>query len=281
MLDVCLCLRAYLVRKSDQNRICTPNARNDKKPEAFRPTMSAMGKVPSTQAKRRTRFSRMSNDSSAKGRGDRKSKEGATSSSKKPGPPPAPTLHRRQSRISKESQKKLAEMQVAYKWAPPRKLTDAELQRAREMFYSLDSDGSGAIDVEELETAMRQLGQQPTEQELKELIFAYDEGDCDGQLQFREFCNLFAMSIDTKGEAKLSDATDCFASFGGDARDAESRVEAEKVREMLLRDFDLDVHVEDVFGINSENLTKQDMERIVLKSRQGGRTGGAPRVSYA
>lgn len=140
--------------------------------------------------------------------------------------------------------------------------------------------GSGSIDVEELGVAMRQLGQSPTEQELRELIFSVDEGDLDGKLQFREFAKLFALGIDTEGEAKLSDATDCFCAHGGEARDDASRVDAVALHDNLLRDFGLDVDLDDTFGMQARELTKHDMERLVLKTREGGR-GDAPRqVSY-
>ena len=79
--------------------------------------------------------------------------------------------------------------------------------------------------VGQLEMMMHKLGQNPTKHELNELINSVDEGDKDGQLQFREFVKLFTMGLDTKGDAKLSDATDCFMWLGGDPRDDDSRAQ--------------------------------------------------------
>ena len=52
---------------------------------------------------------------------------------------------------------------------PPRKISDRELEAARKMFFELDRDGSGSIDAEELGMMLRSLGQNPSEEELKEL----------------------------------------------------------------------------------------------------------------
>ena len=62
----------------------------------------------------------------------------------------------------------------------------------------LDRDGSGSISAEELGAMMRGLGQNPSEEELQELIDSVDEGEKDGQIQLREFIKLYTMSLDNK-----------------------------------------------------------------------------------
>lgn len=168
--------------------------------------------------------------------------------------------------MSKETIKQLSILAVESKWSPARKLTDEELQQARSMFNEIDSDMSGSIDTEELSAAMRRLGQNPTDQEVRELIFSVDQGDMDGKLQFREFCKLFAMSVDTKGEARQSDVTDCIASFGGDPRNDDETIDADVVAGQLLKDFDLNVDLNYTFGVKDQELTKSDMERIIMKT---------------
>lgn len=170
------------------------------------------------------------------------------------------------SRLSKEDLKKMAMLAVGNKWAAPRKLSDAELQSARQMFFEIDGDGSGSIDADELGVAMRRLGQHPTDQELRELIYSVDEGDMDGKLQFREFCKLFALGMDTKGQARQSDVTDCFSLMGGDPRDDESRIEAEQLKGALLRDFDLNIDLGETFGVKAQELSRKDLETIVMKT---------------
>ena len=66
------------------------------------------------------------------------------------------------------------------------------------MFFDLDRDGSGSIDAEELGMMLRSLGQNPTDEELRDLIDSVDEGDKDGQIQLREFLKLYTQSLDQK-----------------------------------------------------------------------------------
>jgi len=125
------------------------------------------------------------------------------------------------------------------KWAPMRRLSTPELGAARRMFFELDRDGSGSIDVEELGVMMRSLGQMPTEQELKDLIDSVDGGDRDGQIQLREFLVLYQRGLEDKGKVGAGDLNNCFMAMGGDCRDASSKVAADKVHETMLADFDL------------------------------------------
>lgn len=55
-------------------------------------------------------------------------------------------------------------------YTPPRKISDQELAQARKMFFELDRDASGSIDAEELGFMLKSLGQNPTDEELRELI---------------------------------------------------------------------------------------------------------------
>ena len=55
-------------------------------------------------------------------------------------------------------------------YKPQRQISNEELKKAREIFFSLDSDMSGSIDAEELGIMLRSLGQNPSDQELKDLI---------------------------------------------------------------------------------------------------------------
>ena len=45
---------------------------------------------------------------------------------------------------------------------------------------------------------LRSLGQNPTDEELRDLIDSVDEGDKDGQIQLREFLKLYTQSLDQK-----------------------------------------------------------------------------------
>jgi Ca2+-binding EF-hand superfamily protein len=101
-------------------------------------------------------------------------------------------------------------------YKPPRKISDKELEMARKMFLEMDRDGSGSIDAEELGMMLRSLGQNPTEEELIELIDSVDDGDKDGQIQLREFLKLYTEGLDAKGSGRAGaeDVANVFSALG-------------------------------------------------------------------
>ena len=64
----------------------------------------------------------------------------------------------------------------------------------KEAFALFDANGDGTITVTELGQAMRQLGQNPTDQELQDMINEVD-ADGNGTLEFDEFCNLMERNM--------------------------------------------------------------------------------------
>ncbi|CAL5416233.1 unnamed protein product [Camellia sinensis] len=61
----------------------------------------------------------------------------------------------------------------------------------QEAFSLFDKDGDGCITVEELATVIRSLDQNPTEEELQDMISEVDS-DGNGTIEFTEFLNLMA-----------------------------------------------------------------------------------------
>ena len=70
-------------------------------------------------------------------------------------------------------------------------MSEEEMTELKAVFKTFDKDGDGTIDVEELGTALRSLGQNPTKEEVRKLI---DETDKDGSgcIEFDEFAKMMA-----------------------------------------------------------------------------------------
>merc|ERR1712036_167949 len=79
----------------------------------------------------------------------------------------------------------------------PGQLTDDQLDEIREAFSLFDSDASGAIDVRELKAAMRALGFEVKNEELKKMVSDID-GDGNGTIEFVEFLQMMTGKMGEK-----------------------------------------------------------------------------------
>ncbi|KAI6184614.1 Calmodulin-like protein [Aphelenchoides bicaudatus] len=68
-------------------------------------------------------------------------------------------------------------------------ISEEELIEYKEAFRLFDKDGNGSISSKELGVAMRALGQNPTEQELLDMVNEVDV-DGSGSIDFSEFCQM-------------------------------------------------------------------------------------------
>lgn len=68
-------------------------------------------------------------------------------------------------------------------------ITDEEMKEYQIAFKLFDRDGNGTISSKELGVAMRSLGQNPTEQELLDMVNEVDL-DGSGTIDFEEFCQM-------------------------------------------------------------------------------------------
>ncbi|KAH9682412.1 calmodulin-like protein 8 [Citrus sinensis] len=73
-------------------------------------------------------------------------------------------------------------------------LTNEQIVEFKEAFCLFDKDGDGCITVEELATVIRSLDQNPTEEELQDMINEVDS-DRNGTIEFGEFLNLMAKKM--------------------------------------------------------------------------------------
>jgi Ca2+-binding EF-hand superfamily protein len=108
------------------------------------------------------------------------------------------------------------------------KLTEAQLDEFREAFNSFDKDGGGSIDSKELKDLMASVGQNPTDEELQEMIRIAD-ADGTGDIDFAEFVTLMAHKMaDEKSEETLRAAFSVFDTSG------DGFISAEEMRRIMI-----------------------------------------------
>ena len=96
----------------------------------------------------------------------------------------------------------------------------------KEAFLLFAKDGDGNITAKELKTVMRTLGQNPTEEELQDMINEVD-ADHNGTIDFREFCTMIARRINSaEREEEIQEA---FRIFDKDGNGVNSAAELKQV----------------------------------------------------
>ncbi|XVF66592.1 hypothetical protein PTKIN_Ptkin10aG0049600 [Pterospermum kingtungense] len=89
-------------------------------------------------------------------------------------------------------------------------LSEEQIVEFKEAFCLFDKDGDGCITLEELATVIRSLDQNPTEEELQDMITEVD-ADGNGTIEFAEFLNLMAKKMkETDAEEELKEAFKVF-----------------------------------------------------------------------
>ncbi|KAH9687930.1 calmodulin [Citrus sinensis] len=73
-------------------------------------------------------------------------------------------------------------------------LPEDQIAEFQEAFCMLDGDGDGCITIEELAVAIKSLDQNPTEEELRNMISEVDVNG-NGTIEFGEFLNLMARKM--------------------------------------------------------------------------------------
>merc|ERR1711907_343459 len=83
-------------------------------------------------------------------------------------------------------------------------LSEEQLDEIREAFSLFDSDASGAIDVRELKAAMRALGFEVKNEELKKMVSDVDN-DGNGTIEFAEFLQMMTNKISFRNLARVAE----------------------------------------------------------------------------
>merc|ERR1712006_74963 len=140
-------------------------------------------------------------------------------------------------------------------------LTEEQMDEIREAFNLFDGDQSGAIDVRELKAAMRALGFEVKNEELKKMVSDIDN-DGNGTIEFGEFLQMMTGKMgekDTREDIekvfKLFDDDTNKISFRNLARVAEElgeNIDDEELQDMINqadRDGDGEINIDEFYRI--------------------------------
>lgn len=106
-------------------------------------------------------------------------------------------------------------------------LSEETIKEFKEAFLLFDKDGDGSITTTELGTVMRSLGQNPSEEALRQMINEVD-ADGSGTIDFAEFLTLMARKIKTKdSQAEIIEAFKVFD------KDGSGKISAEELRTVM------------------------------------------------
>lgn len=135
-----------------------------------------------------------------------------------------------------------------------------------QMFFELDRDGSGSIDADELGMMLRSLGQNPSEQEIKDLIATVDDEEGDGQLQLREFLQLYTQGLDNKkkGKAGKDDVDNVFMALGGDPKDESCALAKTDILAAMMESYELELDLDAAFGKGADTISRADLETFLI-----------------
>ncbi|EZG55535.1 calmodulin [Gregarina niphandrodes] len=128
----------------------------------------------------------------------------------------------------------------------------------QEAFNLFDKDGDGTITAEELATVMRNLGQNPTESEVQDMMNEVD-ADGNGTIDFTEFLSVMARKVkDSDHKEEL------MAAFKVFDRDGDGVISSDELR--------------GVMAALGETLTVEEVEEMMREASEG--ETGIDRIDY-
>merc|ERR1712167_222092 len=136
----------------------------------------------------------------------------------------------------------------------PGQLSEKQLDEIREAFSLFDSDASGMIDIRELKAAMRALGFEVKNEELKKMVTDVDN-DGNGTIEFVEFLGMMTAKMGEKVFKLFDDDNTNKISFRNLARVAEElgeNIDDEEPQDMINqadRDGDGEINIDEFYRI--------------------------------
>jgi calmodulin len=132
----------------------------------------------------------------------------------------------------------------------PHKLSDEEVAQYKEVFQIFDKDGTGDITADELGEVMRELGLNPSEAELHDLVNEADLNS-DGVISFEEFLALMSQSVkELDTEQELLNAFKVFD------KDGSGTISSDELRNVLKS--------------LGENLTDDEVDEMIKLADRNG-----------
>ncbi|OEU22277.1 calmodulin [Fragilariopsis cylindrus CCMP1102] len=128
--------------------------------------------------------------------------------------------------------------------------TEEQIAEFKEAFSIFDRDGDGTIDSEELGTVMRSLGNQPTEEEVEDMIREADT-DGNGTIDFMEFIEMMPrQERDDNAEEEMIEAFRIFDT------DGDGSITADELRQ--------------IFNNLGEKLTDEEISDMIKEADTDG-----------
>jgi centrin-1 len=146
---------------------------------------------------------------------------------------------------------------------PQAKLSEEQLAELKEAFSLIDQDGSGAIELKELQVAMKAVGVTLRKEELNAL-FAQADSDHSGTITFEEFAEMMAGRMSHKdSEEELNRAFDLFdTNRTGRIALADLARVARELGETLATE-DLEAMLQEADSKRKGYVTREDFIRIM------------------
>ena len=145
-------------------------------------------------------------------------------------------------------------------------LSEEKIAEFKEVFALFDNDGDGAITTKELGTVMRSLGQNPTDQDLKDMVSEVD-ADGSGEIEFQEFLSMMAKK--NKGQdTEEQELREAFKVFDKDGNGSINAEELKSVMESLgetLTDEEINEMVEEADIDGDGEISFEEFHKMMTK----------------
>ncbi|XWS64694.1 hypothetical protein CRYUN_Cryun05aG0025300 [Craigia yunnanensis] len=129
-------------------------------------------------------------------------------------------------------------------------MSEEQIAEFQEAFCLFDKDGDGCITMEELAIAIKSLDQNPTEEELQNMINEVDI-DGNGTIEFGEFLNLMARKMkEVEAEDELKEAFRVFD------QDQDGYISPNELRQVMI-------HI-------GEKVTDEELEQMIREADLDG-----------